>query len=295
MATGSDCTPGSRTIGDAKIPNRQGRRFFPLPARRPASRIVRTRDRRLDRVQVLTYTERPDLVARIAEIGEVWPEFLHHADAAVLHWAKLRDRLPDLQFVLYDEERDAVVGRGQTMPAWEREGLPGGIDDMLERLFGDGGPREEPDVLSAAVAIVDPRRQGEGLSVLVIDGMRRIAREHGFPALIAPVRPTRKAEFPLIPLDGYAAWTRADGLPWDPWIRVHVRLGAECVEVCPRSMVVTGTRAEWEGWTGLEFPGDGEYVVPGALVPVHFDGGTGTYVEPNLWMRHPVDPGRAGS
>jgi hypothetical protein len=29
-------------------------------------------------------------------------------------------------------------------------------------------------------------------------------------------------------------------------------------------------------------------VVPGALVPVEFAGGRGVYVEPNLWMRHPV-------
>jgi hypothetical protein len=164
---------------------------------------------------------------------------------------------------------------------------------MLERLFGDG-PREEPDVLAAAVAIVDPRRQGEGLSSFVIEGMRRIASEHAFPALIAPVRPTRKAEFPLIPLEEYAWWTRPDGLPWDPWIRLHVRLGAELVEVCPRSMVVTGTRAEWEEWTGVEFPADGDYVVPGALVPVRLDGDTGTYVEPNVWMRHPVGTGSNG-
>lgn len=53
-------------------------------------------------------------------------------------------------------------------------------------------------------------------------------------------------------------------------------------------MIVTGTIDEWEGWTGLEFPDDGEYVVPGGLVPVRFADGKGTYLEPNVWMRHPV-------
>jgi GNAT superfamily N-acetyltransferase len=236
-------------------------------------------------VQVLTYAERPDLVERIGEIADVFPEFLHHADLAELHWAKLRDQLPEFQLVLYDEERDAVVGRGQTIPTSTGGGLPGGIDDMLERTFG-AGRRAEPNVLSAAVAIVDPRRRGEGLSALVIEGMCRIAREAGFPELLAPVRPTRKAEFPLIPMERYARWTRGDGAPWDPWIRLHTRLGAELLEVCPRSMRVTGTIAEWEGWTGLEFPDDGEYVVPGALVPVAFAAGAGAYVEPNVWMRH---------
>jgi hypothetical protein len=51
-------------------------------------------------------------------------------------------------------------------------------------------------------------------------------------------------------------------------------------------MTIAGTRAEWEEWTGLTFPEDGEYVVPGALVPVRFKSGRGVYVEPNVWMRH---------
>ena len=51
-------------------------------------------------------------------------------------------------------------------------------------------------------------------------------------------------------------------------------------------MWVEGTREEWEAWTGMAFPDDGEYVVPGALVPVSFEGGRGVYVEPNVWMRH---------
>jgi hypothetical protein len=38
----------------------------------------------------------------------------------------------------------------------------------------------------------------------------------------------------------------------------------------------------------MVFPDDGEYVVPGALAPVTFADGRGLYVEPNVWMRHPV-------
>ena len=55
-------------------------------------------------------------------------------------------------------------------------------------------------------------------------------------------------------------------------------------------MASNGTRAEWESWTALQFPEDGDYVVPGALVPVDFDRERrpGTYVEPNVWMRHPA-------
>jgi hypothetical protein len=113
----------------------------------------------------------------------------------------------------------------------------------------------------------------------------------GFRSLIAPVRPTWKERYPLIPLERYARWTREDGLPFDPWIRVHARLGAELLEVCPESMRIEGSREEWEEWTGMALPEDGDYVVPGGLVPVRFLGGHGAYVEPNVWMRHRVAEG----
>ena len=53
-------------------------------------------------------------------------------------------------------------------------------------------------------------------------------------------------------------------------------------------MGIEGSVDDWEAWTGLVFPEDGDYIVPGALVPVRFAGGRGVYVEPNVWMRHRV-------
>jgi GNAT superfamily N-acetyltransferase len=241
----------------------------------------------VDAVRVFTYAERPDLAARTGEIKDTFAEFMGHGEVALRHWGKLRPELPELQLVLWDDERDAVVGHARTLPAREAEGLPGGIDDMLETWFGDGA-RPEPDVLSAMVAVVDRGHGGQGLSRLLIEGMRDLARREGYSSLIAPVRPTWKERYPLISMERYARWTRDDGLPFDPWLRVHARLGAELLEVCPASMRIEGTREEWESWTGMPFPDDGEYVVPGALVPVAFAGGRGVYVEPNVWMRHRV-------
>jgi hypothetical protein len=127
------------------------------------------------------------------------------------------------------------------------------------------------------------------MSRLLIESMRDLAAREGHSALIAPVRPTWKERYPLTPMERFVHWTRDDGLPFDPWLRVHARLGAELLEVCPASMRVEGSREEWESWTGMRFPDDGEYVVPGALVPVRFAEGRGTYVEPNVWMRHRVE------
>ena len=72
-------------------------------------------------------------------------------------------------------------------------------------------------------------------------------------------------------------------------MRVHARLGAEIVKVCPEAMRISGTIAEWESWTKMRFPESGDYIIPGALVPVSFDcdKDIGLYIEPNVWMHHP--------
>jgi hypothetical protein len=56
-------------------------------------------------------------------------------------------------------------------------------------------------------------------------------------------------------------------------------------------MIMTGTISEWEEWTGMRFPESDAYVVPGALRPVVMDleRDLGSYEEPNVWMRHPVN------
>jgi hypothetical protein len=125
---------------------------------------------------------------------------------------------------------------------------------------------------------------------MVLQAMKAIAAARGLGALIAPVRPTWKERYPLTPMERYVEWKRADGLPFDSWLRVHYRLGARFVAVAKESMVITGTVSEWEEWTGMRFPETGPYVVEGALRPVEMDleRDLGVYAEPNVWMRHPL-------
>ena len=103
--------------------------------------------------------------------------------------------------------------------------------------------------------------------------MSGLAKAHGLDRLIAPVRPTWKERYPLTPIENYVLWRREDGFHYDPWIRTHERLGAEILSPAPKSMTVIASRGAWEEWTALQFPEDGDYVVPGALVPVRFEGG----------------------
>ena len=147
---------------------------------------------------------------------------------------------------------------------------------------------EEPTLVSAIQVLVDRNRHGSGLSATMLGEMRRIAAGAGYGDLVAPVRPSLKSRYPLTPMEEYVTWTTAEGLPFDPWLRVHARAGATIEKVCAESMIIPGSVADWEEWTGMRFPASGTYVIPGALEPVEIDvqADRGVYVEPNVWMHH---------
>ena len=213
---------------------------------------------------------------------QLWPPFMDQDQVVQAFWPRLYEVYADFQLWVLDGKR--TVAYACTLPVrWDGIPEPRGLDwAMTNGVAGD------PSDLCAIVVGVLPEYRGQGLSATLLRRMAGPASAHGLDCMIAPLRPTWKERYPLTPIDRYILWRREDGLPYDPWLRTHERLGAEILDLAPRSMCVTGSREEWEEWTGLQFPEDGDYVVPGALVPVRFEGGRGTYVEPNVWMRHPL-------
>ena len=244
-------------------------------------------------VRVVSYRDRPELDDTWDEVvGPAWPEFMLHDATVNEHWGLLYEEFPDCQLYLVDTSTDEVLAQANAVPLrWDgtAEDLPDdGVDGILRRVATEQVGRATPTSLCALQAVVKRGFRRRGLSGRVIDGMAEIALAHGLADLIAPVRPNEKPRYPLTPIERYVAWTRDDGLPSDPWLRVHTRLGAEIVKLAPRSMTIAGTVAEWEQWTGIPFPESGIYIVPDALVPVEIDreSDRGTYIEPNVWMRH---------
>lgn len=244
--------------------------------------------------RVVSYAERPELAAQWDDVvGPAWPEFLFHDAVCNRYWGSLSTDFPQFQIYLVDDESGRMVGQGNSIPfAWDGrpETLPDGVDGVLPLAFEQREAGVAPTAASALQAVVASPLRGRGLSGALIRGMAEAASRHGLSGLVAPVRPTWKARYPLIPMERYARWVRDDGLPFDPWMRIHARVGAEIVGVCPNSNVVEGTVAAWEGWADMAFPETGAYVVPGALVPVEIDRerDSGRLVEPNVWMRHPL-------
>lgn len=242
---------------------------------------------------VFMLDQRPDLEDQARQIGaQIWPEFMLHDPVADRYWERLFTDFPEFQIVVCDSE-DRVLSGGNTIPfSWNGtpEGLPAGWDTVLEQGFREREQQVRPTTLSALLAIVVREYQGQGLSGLLLNAMRAVAAGHGLDALVAPVRPTLKSRYPYVPMEDYVGWTREDGKPFDPWLRVHASLGATILRVAPCSMTITGRISDWEEWTGMSFRESGEYVVPGALQPVsmNLEKDFGVYEEPNVWMRHTV-------
>lgn len=218
------------------------------------------------------------------------PEFLGHDSTVVEYWPRLAETFPDNQFCLVEQESGRTAAVGNSIPLAFEGGwvdLPAeGLDWVLERGFQDRAAGQIPTLVSALYIEVAASHRGQNLSSKMLATMRQLAHSQGFNHLVAPVRPSLKSRYPLIPIDDYIGWQNSDGLPFDPWLRVHVRAGGKVLHPCSRAMSVTGTRQQWAEWTGMDFPGDGDYVIPHGLVPLSLRGPEGVYVEPGIWVLH---------
>lgn len=239
-------------------------------------------------MEFVRYADRPDLRAiRYGVLSQqTFPEYMQHNVPGNLYWDRLYTDFPDHQVALI--EGDELLAELHAVPTpWDgsTSDLPSGWDEAFLRAFESG---REPDVLCALAISVRPDQQGRRLSSRVLDEMRRTGAAAGLRELIAPVRPTRKSEYPLVPIERYMTWRRSDGRHFDPWIRIHEHAGGEILAAAPDSMAMEAPVSDWQEWTGMEFPDDGDHIVPGMLAPLHVRNGVGRHVEPNVWLRHSV-------
>ncbi|CAN5344162.1 hypothetical protein BH18ACT12_BH18ACT12_14770 [soil metagenome] len=237
-------------------------------------------------MRVVRYADHPELRAIRFDVlsRPTFPQYMNENVPGNKYWGRLYEDFPDFQLALLDG--DDLVAELQSVPtAWDGtdDDLPSGWDEAFLRAFESG---RDPDVLCALAISVRPDRQSQGLAARMLDEMRGAATSGGLRELIAPVRPTLKSAYPLIPIEQYLEWRREDGTHFDPWIRVHECLGAEIIAPAAESMAIEGTVAEWQEWTEMQFPEDGQHIVPGMLAPLSIRDGVGRHVEPNIWLRH---------
>lgn len=241
-------------------------------------------------MDVVTRTERPDLDDKVrAAFRERWPEFVFHGEAGPRYLPRVQELFGHLDVLLLDGEEVAAGGWGVPF-AWDGtfEDLPDGYDGALARCVEDHDAGRPATTLSFMAAAVNPAYDKQGLATQVLHALVERAADHGIGQVVAPLRPTWKHRYPLQPMAEYAGWQRPDGLSVDPWIRTHQRMGATILGPAQRSMVVRGSVADWESWTGMVLPASGVYVIPDGLntLSVDRDADTAVYVEENLWVRH---------
>ena len=192
---------------------------------------------------------------------------MRHDPIGGLFYSNVEDRFAEYVLVGQDEAGD-VVALAFSIP-FQLDGseLPlNGWDGVIRNGVLTAFAGEQPDAISAIEIAIRPDHQNRGLSAQMLVAMRDNAARHGFPELVAPVRPSHKPDVHT-PMEDYAFQVRDDGLPVDPWLRVHVRAGGVIDKVAPRSMVIPGTLEEWREWTGLPFDRTGLVELPRALAP----------------------------
>ncbi|MFJ9829676.1 N-acetyltransferase [Streptomyces sp. NPDC101160] len=246
-------------------------------------------------LHITTLAERPALAGKLWQMKDLWPEFMMYDPVGWSHIGRIVAEFPEYVLVATDgADGEDLVARGFSVPfrlrAEDRGELPDtGWDQVLLWAFSDLRHGHTPDTVSAIEITVDTSALGNGVSHRMLAAMRDNARRLGHTELVAPLRPNGKQLEADSSIHEYAHRTReSDGLPHDPWLRVHVRAGGTVEKVAPASMTIGGSLAQWRSWTGLPFDTDGPVEVPGALVPVHCDTARGyaVYVEPNIWVRH---------
>ncbi|MCD4772265.1 MAG: hypothetical protein K8R41_02640 [Bacteroidales bacterium] len=219
-----------------------------------------------------------------------WSEFMQHDKIVEKYWTNLYTHFLNYQFALIDN--DEIIGVGNFIPLnWQKpfDELPdAGFDWAIEKANADFENGLKSNTLVGLQILINNKYQGHGISYEMLQIMKDIAKSNGLDNVALPIRPTLKHKYPLIPIDDYIKWQREDGLPYDPWLRVHIKDGGKIVGICNKSMDISGSVLDWEKWTGLKFPDSGDYVVDKALVLVNIDleNNIGKYIEPNVWVVH---------
>lgn len=219
-----------------------------------------------------------------------WSElgYLNYTRAHYELYSDLLNKYADYQLCLVNEETNYPVAVANCVPiscSGPDNLPPEGWDWVVETAARPNGSHRMLGALAISVPAI---HRSKGYARRMIRELLDLAERKGMRGLIAPVRPSAKAEHPWVSIDDYITWTDSRGRVYDPWLRSHLSSGGKLVGPCERSMVVNEPLAFWENWTRQTFEQSGSYAVDGGLVPVHIDveRRTGRYEEPNVWVTY---------
>ncbi len=178
----------------------------------------------------------------------MWPNYMSQGPILNEFWHPLFSLFAGFQLLLAAE--DGIIELATSQPLyWDRafDQLPeGGWDWALEKGIRDHHEGIPPNILNRIQVLVTGPAQGQDISYLIINANE----EAGSTPWPRPYhhrgKTHAKEPTPACAYGRHITRQRNDGLPFDPWLRVHVRRGARIIKPCHRAMYIPGTIAQWE-------------------------------------------------
>ena len=223
-------------------------------------------------------------------VVNAFPEIVRKSPVIAAYWERVERYFPEYQLFLVSDDGDIVAFINSIAFSWEGEldELPReGWDWMLIKGISDYEQGIQANSLGGLQIIVRQDYLGQGNSKVIIDKAKEVVKERGFENFVIPIRPTYKHRHPQMKMSEYMHYRVNDKI-YDPWIRTHLKGGAEILNICDRAMHVYGSINFWEGIMKQPITQSGKYVIDGALCPVQIDveKDYGEYFEDNIWISY---------
>jgi len=229
-------------------------------------------------------------------LKDKWPAFMFEDPLSRRMWPWLYLRFPRYQFIMFNGRK--MIAAANSVPIHfegELSELPDtGWTWAIRKAFVDRKKGRAPNTQVMLSIVVAEDARAKGFSTKMIETVKDIGKSEGMRFALAPVRPSRKSEFPMVAMEEYVQKKTDDGRIFDPWIRAHVGTGGQILSVCNQSMTIQGSIKTWSRWAQRSFTQSGSFVVAGALTPItiEIEKDLGTYVEPNVWVLHKYGAGQ---
>ncbi len=225
-----------------------------------------------------------------AIIKNAFPRIVLESKVTEKYWPRLERYFPEYQVYLIHESGE-IIGFINSIPFHWNKALETLPDDGWDWMLQEGVENNEQGVKSNCIGglqiIVNPKYLGQGYSRKIIAEAKILRKQHGLEHLLIPIRPTLKHHFPHMKMEDYIHYKENEKL-YDPWIRNHLRNGAEIIKVCHNAMNVTREIPYWESLLNRKIETSGHYLIEGALNPImmDLDKNIGEYREANIWIKY---------
>lgn len=225
-------------------------------------------------------------------VSKAFPRVINESPVIKKYWERLEAYFPEFQLFLIAPDGD-LIGFMNTIPfQFEHplDELPeDGWDWMFAKGIADFENKRTPNFLGGLQVIITAKYQKLGYSKRILSYAKTVVQSKQLQKIIIPIRPTKKHLFPTMPMNTYLK-LKEQNETYDPWVRTHLKGGAEIIKVCEHSMSIRGNVSFWESMLGEKVAKSGAYFLKGALKPIDIDlqKDLGEYKEPNIWIKYDI-------